>query len=84
MLRGRMPRKLLFGYVFLLVSTVWAAATAGRLYAHVTFGFPGIAAVTTCLIVSLFASAALRATEVRYGPRKTETTVVENAELAQS
>jgi hypothetical protein len=47
--KGLVSRHLMAGYAFLLLSTVWSAATPGRLYTQVTFGFSGIAAITLTL-----------------------------------
>ena len=51
--RGHVDRRVAAGYVFLLLSTVWAAATPGRLYTHITFGVPGIVALTIYVLAAL-------------------------------
>ena len=57
--RGHVDRRVAAGYVFLLLSTVWAAATPGRLYTHITFGVPGIVALTV-YVLAAFSSGTAR------------------------
>jgi hypothetical protein len=50
--RGHVDRRVAAGYAFLLLSTVWAAATPGRLYTHITFGVSGIVGLTLYLLAA--------------------------------